>query len=239
MNTYFSAEFLIQARAALAARKLRDKDLVKDDGIYIVIEGPDNVGKTTTISALVDRLNDRFTDKMVHSLREPGSTPCAEQLRNIVKNPDYDISPAVQTGLFSLARLDLLEQKVFPLLNRGDIVVSDRSFITTLTHEIIGNEDDFDVEDVVSWIRLAKVFRRFPDKIVVLNAEPETVIARANSRGMVKDRYDTNTEEGVRIQIDNYKAIKTHYNICNNIVEIMVDGLTTDEIVDKILSEVL
>ena len=53
------------------------------DGIFITLEGPDGSGKTTALKAIFEELK-TLTDKQIVSTREPGGSPIAEKIREII-----------------------------------------------------------------------------------------------------------------------------------------------------------
>lgn len=91
-------------------------------GRFISVEGIDGAGKTSHITALVERLRSRGAT--VVSTREPGGTPLAEALRELLLTRPMDaLSEAL---MVFAARRDHLVQVIEPALARGDTVVCDR-----------------------------------------------------------------------------------------------------------------
>lgn len=103
-------------------------------GKYIVIEGNDGTGKSTQVAKLAEYF--RACGQTVCVVEEPGSddpeksTPIANELRNVIKNGDLARSAAINVALFSAARRELWREKIRPALERGEIVLSARNYIS-------------------------------------------------------------------------------------------------------------
>jgi len=91
-------------------------------GRFITFEGIDGAGKSTHIDALAARL--RARGATVLCTREPGGTPLAEKLREIVLHAGMDT--LTETLLVFAARRDHVQQVIAPALARGETVVCDR-----------------------------------------------------------------------------------------------------------------
>lgn len=91
-------------------------------GIFISFEGIDGAGKSSHIDTLTERL--RSQGRVVTVTREPGGTPLAEQLRELVlREPMDGLSEAM---LVFAARRDHVVRVIAPALDRGEVVLSDR-----------------------------------------------------------------------------------------------------------------
>ncbi|MBI4398376.1 MAG: dTMP kinase [Candidatus Omnitrophica bacterium] len=93
-------------------------------GFLLTFEGAEGCGKSTQI-----RFAGRWLKRKgyrVELVREPGGTPVAEAIRNILLHGKGAMSSATETFLFLAARRDLVEKKIRPALKAGNIVLSDR-----------------------------------------------------------------------------------------------------------------
>ncbi|MCF7223488.1 dTMP kinase [Marilutibacter chinensis] len=92
---------------------------------FVTLEGGEGAGKSTVLDALVARL--RATGAEVVATREPGGTPLAEQIRDLLLDPRHE-PPAAETELLLMfaARAQHVRETVLPALERGAWVVSDR-----------------------------------------------------------------------------------------------------------------
>jgi dTMP kinase len=76
-------------------------------GRLVTIEGVDGAGKTTLAQALDSALRERGVEARL--LREPGGVPAAEQIRELVKNPESRIGARAEALLYAAARAQLVE----------------------------------------------------------------------------------------------------------------------------------
>lgn len=153
-------------------------------GKYIVLEGGEGVGKTTQAEMLVKTLRSLNIDAV--QVQEPGSAPFAQELRKVIKQGP-DRSPKANLFAFNAARAESLDE-VRRLLDQGKWVVSDRSWISTVVYQ--GHVEGLPLSEVRTICELA-VGSTKPDEIIILDADPETIIDRVNTRGnQDKDYYD-------------------------------------------------
>ena len=103
-------------------------------GRFITFEGIDGAGKSTHVEALAQRLRDRGAT--VVCTREPGGTPLAEQLRDVILHSSMDALTEVL--LVFAARRDHLQQVIVPALERGDTVICDRFTDATFAYQGAG-----------------------------------------------------------------------------------------------------
>jgi len=93
-----------------------------EQGVFISFEGIDGAGKSSHIEALAERL--RTAGRRVTVTREPGGTPLAERLRDLVLQQPMDA--LTEAMLVFAARRDHVLRVIMPALQRGDVVLSDR-----------------------------------------------------------------------------------------------------------------
>jgi dTMP kinase len=95
---------------------------VATGGLFISFEGIDGAGKSTHIDALAQAFTD--AGRTVLRTREPGGTPLAEKLREIILNDAMDA--LTEALLIFAARRDHLQQVIEPALAKGEVVLCDR-----------------------------------------------------------------------------------------------------------------
>ena len=110
-------------------------------GLFISFEGIDGAGKSTHISALAEAF--RAQGRAVTLSREPGGTPLAEKLRDLILNDPMD--PLTEALLIFAARRDHLTTVIVPALARGDVVLCDRFTDATFAYQGGGRGFDLDV----------------------------------------------------------------------------------------------
>lgn len=153
---------------------------------FVVVEGPDGSGKTTLATTLVDRLLE--TGQSVIHVREPGGTPSAELLRDLVLNHgEYDWSDPAELFLILAARAELVQKVIRPALQDGGIVVSDRFELSTIAYQAIGRQ--LGRTAVEATLRLASGGLT-PDLTLVLDVEPGVGQARQAVAGKPPDRIE-------------------------------------------------
>ncbi|HTF88296.1 MAG TPA: dTMP kinase [Planctomycetota bacterium] len=153
--------------------------------VFVVLDGIDGCGKTTQARLLAKALSTRRGREAVH-LREPGSTPLGERIRELVLSREFEIASASETLLFAAARRALLDQRVAPALASGSDVVCERFHASTFAYQsVAGNLDEAKVLDLLhTWAG-----KPAPDLTVILDLEPRAALARRKTPGdRIEDR---------------------------------------------------
>lgn len=104
--------------------------------LFLVIEGIDGSGTTTQCELLVRRLE--RCGHAVTRTREPGGTPVAERLRQIVLDPSAAICDVAEMLLYAACRAQHVHEVIGPALDAGRIVVSDRFLASSLAYQGVG-----------------------------------------------------------------------------------------------------
>jgi dTMP kinase len=149
-------------------------------GKFIVVEGIEGAGKSTAIRIIEDVLNQRHIDYI--KTREPGGTPLAESLRDIVKSASHEEKLTEETELLLMyaSRSQLLNNRIYPALESGQWVVGDRHDLSSRAYQGGGRSFDDSVMDAIADVTL-KGFK--PDLTLYLDLDPEVGLARAQARG--------------------------------------------------------
>ena len=139
---------------------------------YVAIEGVDGAGKSTVASAVTARL--RSLGRAAELVREPGGTSLGEDIRHVLLHGDA-MTPWAEALLFAAQRAQLAATVIAPALAEGRIVVTDRSYYSSLAYQ--GGGRGLGVEKVraVNEAGLAGVV---PDVVVILWLDPDTALAR-------------------------------------------------------------
>lgn len=154
--------------------------------VYVVLDGPDGGGKSTQARALVAHLVGR--GRTVHHLREPGSTPVGEALRTLLLGKDTgELLPLTEALLFTAARAELVHRRIAPCLARGDDVVVERCFASTLAYQCVASEPGLDFDFVLDVTRRAHG-PCMPDVVFVLDVDSATSRRRRAAR--TEDRIE-------------------------------------------------
>ena len=157
-------------------------------GRFITLEGGEGAGKSTQAVRLAAALRGRGLE--VVTTREPGGSPGAEEIRGLLlkggESGEERWSPVTETLLHFAARRDHLERTVWPALERGDWVISDRFADSTIAYQGYGLGFDHDVI-IRLYANVVGAFR--PDLTLVLDLPAEAGLARARARSAA-DRYE-------------------------------------------------
>ncbi len=151
-------------------------------GRFITVEGIDGAGKSTHIEALAAWLRGRGHDVVL--TREPGGTPLAESLRDIVLHQPMD--PLTEALLVFAARRDHLVQRIVPALERGATVLCDRFTDASFAYQGGGRGFDLAVlSQLESWVQQG----RQPDLTLWFDL-PATTAAARRSAVRAPDRFE-------------------------------------------------
>lgn len=156
-------------------------------GRYIVLEGPEGVGKTTQLEILAHRLES--AGYPVRLFREPDSQSdlTARTIRMLTQDPRYPMNTRTEVLLYNAARSQSLEV-IRKARDQGVICLCDRNYLTTLAIQYYGRGDVPDYETITSIINFA-VADMQPDMTIVLDAPVPVLRERAKGRG-AGERFD-------------------------------------------------
>ena len=109
----------------------------KKQGLFIVFEGQDGAGKSTQIEALAAFLRDAGRDVVL--TREPGGTPIAEKIRQVLLDRENaGMSAACEAYLYAAARAEHVDKVIVPALQRGAVVLCDRFMLSSVAYQGYG-----------------------------------------------------------------------------------------------------
>ena len=151
----------------------------------VTIEGLDGAGKTTLASALAERLGATL-------LREPGGVEASERIRELVKDPALTIGPRAEALLYAAARAQLVEERLRPALERGELVLLDRFVDSSLAYQGAGRELGI---DAVAAINAFGTGGLAPDLTLFLRLDPAVGRSRQEVRGEAPDRLEQAGED--------------------------------------------
>jgi dTMP kinase len=172
-------------------------------GRFISFEGGEGAGKSTQVRRLVSRLEERGIN--VVATREPGGSPKAEALRDVLlSGAAARFGAAGEAILFSAARIDHIDNTIEPALAGGAWVVSDRFADSTRAYQ--GALGKLDERFILALERIAIANVR-PDLTILLDIPAEAGLLRISNRRMGKpaDRFEA---EGIQFHSDLRNAFR-------------------------------
>ena len=157
-------------------------------GCFITVEGIEGVGKSTNLAFIRDWLTGRGLS--VLETREPGGTPLAEEIRELLLKPrEEKVDPQTELLLIFAARAQHLRERVEPALARGHWVLCDR--FTDSTYAYQGAGRGFDRAQIALLEQLVQDSLR-PDLTLILDIDPKLGLQRAGKRSQ-PDRFEGET----------------------------------------------
>ena len=173
-------------------------------GLFISFEGIDGAGKSTHIEGLAQAFQTQ--GRAVTLTREPGGTPLAEKLRDMVLNDAMDAM--TEALLVFAARRDHLQKRIEPALARGEVVLCDRFTDATFAYQ--GGGRGFDLQllsTLEQWVQtvqgLGADFIRQPDLTVWFDL-PAEIAAQRLTGARVPDKFEAQPVEFFRRVSDGY-----------------------------------
>ncbi|MFI8581728.1 dTMP kinase [Ectopseudomonas khazarica] len=154
-------------------------------GLFITLEGPEGAGKSTNREYLAERLREQGVDVLL--TREPGGTPLAERIRELLLAPsDEPMAADTELLLVFAARAQHLQQVIRPALARGCVVLCDR--FTDATYAYQGGGRGLSTARIAQLEQFVQGELR-PDLTLIFDLPVEVGLARAAARGRL-DRFE-------------------------------------------------
>lgn len=183
-------------------------------GRFITFEGTEGVGKSTQLKNAADTLERLGVDFIV--TREPGGTPMAEKIRELLLAPREEaVHETTELLLMFAARAQHLHTRILPALAAGSWVLCDRFTDATFAYQ--GGGRGVPAEKIALLENLVQGNVR-PDHVILLDAPVETGMARAHKRGQL-DRFEQEDLEFFQRIRDSYleraTAAPAQYHIVN------------------------
>lgn len=148
-------------------------------GSFISFEGGEGAGKSTQIRRLAERLSAAGHDVVV--TREPGGSPGAEAIRELLVNGEADRwSPVTETLLMYASRRDHLERVIRPALAQGKVVLCDRFADSTRAYQGAGGGTP---ASLIAAMEEHVLNGTIPVLTLILDLPAEVGLSRAEARG--------------------------------------------------------
>ena len=166
--------------------------------MFVTLEGVDWSGKSTQAKLLAGWLEEQ--GRTVLATREPGGTPVAERVRELVLHGD-EMSPWAEAALYAAARAENVAAVIRPALDRGADVVCDRYLDSSVAYQGAGRGLG---EERVRELSLLVTGALLPDRTFVVELDPDEALRRAGSH---HDRIERTGAGFMRRVADAYRAL--------------------------------
>lgn len=182
---------------------MMQRDLQQKKGLYITVEGIDGSGKSELIKRLAEYLKPCVATDIIVT-KEPGGTELGKTLRTLVQSHKSIICDRAEFLLFAADRAQHIQSIVLPALGKGSIVISDRSFISSIAYQGFGRGLDCDTlmninEWAINGVR--------PDVILYLQLDPSIARQRIEVRNEIKTSFEQE-------QLDFWKRVIKGFEYC-------------------------
>jgi dTMP kinase len=155
-------------------------------GLFISFEGIDGVGKSTQADLLEQYLIE--AGKTVVRTLEPGGTEVGIEIRKILLHHRGELAARAEAALFAADRAHHVATKIRPALARGEIVITDRYFDSSVAYQGAGRELAMDeVRNLSLWA----VDNLLPDLTVLLDLPAQVARSRREGTGVAPDRLES------------------------------------------------
>lgn len=171
-------------------------------GVFISFEGPDGAGKTTALNAVLPELQKRAKKEIV-ATREPGGSPIAEKIRDLVLDAKYlEMDDRTEALLYAAQRRQHLVDIILPNLEADKIVISDRFVDSSIAYQGGGRQIGVDAVASINDFAIEGVM---PELTVYFDVPSEVGLARIKSnRSGTEDRLE-------QAKIDFHQRVRDTY----------------------------
>jgi dTMP kinase len=158
----------------------------------ISLEGGEGAGKTSALVAIRELLQSRGHEVVLS--REPGGTPLAERIRELLLSPqaqEETLAPETELLLMFASRTQHVREVIRPALQRGAFVVSDRFTDSSYAYQADGRGLDRALVEELE----RKVVGLKPGLTLLLDLDVREGRARANGRDLWPDRIESEQDD--------------------------------------------
>ena len=208
------------------------------NNLFITFEGGDGSGKSTQVNLLKEYLDNLNFETI--KTREPGGTPSAEILRDLLTTGEVEKwTPMSEALLMWASRYEHLIQVIEPALNSGKNVICDRFYDSTYAYQGVAHNLGIDKMEKLKKIIIGDIE---PDVTFVLDIDPKEGLKRSLDRSNQENRFENyNIDFHNKIRSAFLEIAKKNKNRCvvvdaslneqeiNNLIITVIDNLITDK----------
>ncbi len=179
-------------------------------GCFITLEGCEGVGKSTQLGYLKEYLDG--IDREVVYTREPGGTPLAEKIRNLILTEEMDA--LTEAYLFATARMEHINRVILPALERGAVVLCDRYVDSSFAYQ--GFARGLGLKKVKE-INFYALDNCMPDMTIFLDMDPRESFRKKSGKHIDDDRMENETAEFHSRVYEGFKTLaseESHRYVC-------------------------
>ena len=157
------------------------------NNLFITFEGADGSGKSTQVNLLKDYLDNLSFETI--KTREPGGTPSAEILRDLLTTGEVEKwTPMSEALLMWASRYEHLIQVIEPALNSGKNVICDRFYDSTYAYQGVAHNLGIDKMEKLKKIIIGDIE---PDVTFILDIDPKVGLKRSLDRSNQENRFES------------------------------------------------
>ncbi|MDC0247085.1 dTMP kinase [OCS116 cluster bacterium] len=208
------------------------------NNLFITFEGGDGSGKSTQVNLLKDYLDNLNFETI--KTREPGGTPSAEILRDLLTTGEVEKwTPMSEALLMWASRYEHLIQVIEPALNSGKNVICDRFYDSTYAYQGVAHNLGIDKMEKLKKIIIGDIE---PDITFVLDIDPKAGLKRSLDRSNQENRFESyNIDFHNNIRSAFLEIAKKNKDRCividatlnkqeiNNLIITVIDNLIADK----------
>ncbi len=173
-------------------------------GLFITFEGGEACGKTTQVKLLKEYISSLPNKNDFLFVREPGGTPLAEKIRELILATNEDAPlPMTELLLFCAARVENVNKNILPALKSGKIVIADRFYDSTIAYQGCARKI-MPAGKILDLTRMI-IGSLKPDLTFYLKLSPKEAFTRKNKMSENLDRLEL---EGLEF----HKRVEEGYN---------------------------
>ena len=200
--------------------------------MFITFEGPEGSGKTSVIHRLYETLLSLGYDVIL--TREPGVTPIAEEIRNVILDKkNVNLDPRAEALLYAASRRQHLVEKVWPAIKEGKIVICDRFLDSSLAYQ--GGARNLGIDNILN-VNLFATEGFYPDLTILLDIDPKLGLERiAHNKNREVNRLDLEKLDFHNLVRKTFLDLSKKYENRYYIVDASKDLNTVSEEVNRVV----